>query len=71
MLTAFGADGLELALAFWIQDPENGRGGVTSDVNRAIWKALKENSITVPFPQREVRLLGPLSEPVAEPLPKK
>ncbi len=62
MLQAFGADGLELALAFWINDPENGRGGVTSDVNRAIWKALKENGISVPFPQREVRLLGPLPE---------
>jgi len=71
MLQAFGADGLELALAFWIQDPENGRGGVTSDVNRAIWKALKENEVSVPFPQREVRLLGPLPEPLAEPLPKK
>ncbi|MGW8394054.1 mechanosensitive ion channel family protein [Pseudoduganella sp. HUAS MS19] len=62
MLQAFGADGLELALAFWIADPENGRGGVTSDVNRAIWKSLKENGITVPFPQREIRLLGPLPE---------
>jgi small-conductance mechanosensitive channel len=62
MLQAFGADGLELALAFWIADPENGRGGVTSDVNRAIWKSLKENGISVPFPQREIRLLGPLPE---------
>ncbi len=62
MLQAFGADGLELALAFWIQDPENGRGGVTSDVNRAIWKSLKENGISVPFPQREIRLLGSLPE---------
>jgi len=60
MLQAFGADGLELALAFWIQDPENGRGGVTSDVNRAIWKSLKENGISVPFPQREIRVLGTL-----------
>lgn len=57
-LQAFGADGLELAVSFWINDPENGRGGVTSDVNRAIWKALKENGISVPFPQREVRVLG-------------
>jgi small-conductance mechanosensitive channel len=62
MLQAFGADGLELALAFWIADPENGRGGVTSDVNRAIWKSLKQNGISVPFPQREVRVLGPLPE---------
>ena len=61
MLQAFGADGLEVAVAFWINDPENGKGGVTSDVNRAIWKALKENGISVPFPQREVRVLGPVS----------
>lgn len=62
MLQAFGADGLELALAFWIADPENGRGGVTSDVNRAIWKSLKQNGISVPFPQREIRLVGALPE---------
>ena len=65
MLQAFGADGLELALAFWIADPENGRGGVTSDVNRAIWKSLKENGISVPFPQREVRVVGTLPAPSA------
>jgi len=64
-LQAFGADGLEVAVHFWICDPENGRGGVLSDVNRAIWKALKQNGITVPFPQREVRMLGPVPEPSA------
>ncbi|MET0322168.1 MAG: mechanosensitive ion channel domain-containing protein [Duganella sp.] len=61
-LLSFGADGLDLQLSFWISDPENGRGGVTSDVNRAIWRALKENHISVPFPQREMRILGPVPE---------
>ncbi|WP_395401776.1 mechanosensitive ion channel family protein [Pseudoduganella sp. UC29_106] len=65
-LQNFGADGLDLAVTFWIQDPENGRGNVTSDVNRAIWKSLKQNGISVPFPQREVRLLGPLPEPLPQ-----
>ncbi|NVM75334.1 small-conductance mechanosensitive channel [Duganella sp. SG902] len=64
-LTAFGADGLDLTVNFWIDDPENGRGGVTSDVNRAIWRALKENNISVPFPQREMRILGPVPAPLA------
>ncbi|SHN40695.1 Mechanosensitive ion channel [Duganella sacchari] len=63
-LTTFGADGLDLTVNFWISDPENGRGGVTSDVNRAIWRALKENNISVPFPQREMRILGPVPTPV-------
>jgi small-conductance mechanosensitive channel len=58
-LLSFGADGLELQLGFWISDPQNGRGGVTSDVNRAIWRALKDHHISVPFPQREMRILGP------------
>lgn len=66
-LLNFGADGLELQLGFWIADPENGRGGVTSDVNRAIWKALKEHGISVPFPQREMRIVGPISNAAALP----
>ena len=57
-LQRFGADGLELELGFWINDPENGRGGVSSDVNRAIWRALQAHHISVPYPQREVRMLG-------------
>jgi small-conductance mechanosensitive channel len=63
-LLSFGADGLDLQVSFWIDDPENGRGGVTSDVNRAIWRALKENNISVPFPQREMRILGPVPGPL-------
>jgi small-conductance mechanosensitive channel len=57
-LVRFGADGLDLDVGFWIEDPENGRGGVVSDVNRAIWRAFKEHQISVPFPQREVRIIG-------------
>lgn len=57
-LLRFGADGLELELGFWIDDPENGKGGVQSDVNRAIWRALQEHGVAVPYPQREVRILN-------------
>lgn len=56
-LVKFEADGLELELGFWIADPENGRMGVLSDVNRAIWKLLQQHQIEVPYPQREVRIL--------------
>ncbi|PHV08798.1 mechanosensitive ion channel protein [Janthinobacterium sp. BJB412] len=57
-LLTFGADGLDLRVGFWISDPENGRGGVISDVNRAIWRSFKEHRISVPFPQREMRIVG-------------
>lgn len=56
-LDAFGADGLELVLSFWIADPENGGGNVKSDVNRAVLAVLHEQRISIPFPQREVRML--------------
>ncbi|MET3130447.1 small-conductance mechanosensitive channel [Oxalobacteraceae bacterium GrIS 1.11] len=65
-LQRFGADGLDLKLGFWIEDPENGRGGVTSDVNRAIWRSLQAHGISVPYPQREVRIIG---APAAAPVP--
>lgn len=64
-LVNFGADGLDLQVSWWIADPENGRGGVISDVNRAIWKLLQEHRISVPFPQREMRIVGPARLPEA------
>jgi len=65
-LTKFGADGLELEIGFWISDPENGRSGVLSDVNREIWKALQMHKINVPYPQREVRIINMHSEVMPE-----
>ena len=70
-LVNFGADGLDLQVGWWIADPENGRGGVTSDVNRAIWKALQEHKISVPYPQREMRIIGPVPLPEDTETPKK
>lgn len=54
-LKAFAADGLELAVFFWIGDPENGSGGVRSDVNLAILRLLNARGVEIPFPQRVVR----------------
>lgn len=57
-LVKFGVDGLELRVGFWISDPENGRGNVTSDVNRALWGMLQENKIELPYAQRVVTLIN-------------
>lgn len=51
-LSAFGADGLEFTVGFWIADPENGTLGLRSDINRAILAALRAHHIDIPFPQR-------------------
>ncbi len=51
-LSAFGTDGLEFTVGYWIGDPENGQLNLRSQVNVAIFKALRENGIRVPPPQR-------------------
>jgi small-conductance mechanosensitive channel len=52
LLTQFAADGLELTVSFWIADPENGQGGVRSEVNLSLLRKLTELGIEIPFPQR-------------------
>jgi small-conductance mechanosensitive channel len=55
-LMHFGDSGIELELRFWIADPQDGVNNVRSDVNRAIWRLFKEQNITIPVAQYEVRL---------------
>ena len=57
-LIGFGNNGIDLELRVWINDPESGVANVISDVNLSIWKSFKENNITIPFPQRDVRILS-------------
>ncbi len=54
-LLAFAADGLELQIAFWIADPENGQNNVKSDVNLAVLRLLDAAGVQIPYPQRVVR----------------
>ena len=51
-LAEFAADGINLNLAFWVSDPENGQGNVRSDVNLAVLDMLNAQGIEIPFPQR-------------------
>ena len=57
-VVAFADSGVNLELGFWIDDPQLGTLDVKSDVNLAIWHALQGAGMSIPFPQREVRLLG-------------
>jgi small-conductance mechanosensitive channel len=53
-LSAFGADGLEFTLGYWVEDPENGQLNLRSQINLAILAALREHHIDIPFPQRVI-----------------
>ncbi|HOZ65375.1 MAG TPA: mechanosensitive ion channel, partial [Burkholderiaceae bacterium] len=50
--SAFGTDGLEFTLGYWISDPENGQLNLRSLVNHSILKALRSHGIRIPPPQR-------------------
>jgi small-conductance mechanosensitive channel len=66
-LVGFGPDGLNLELGFWIEDAATGTSGVRSAVNRNIWRLFGEHGISIPYAQREVRIVGAsdiLSRPV-------
>jgi small-conductance mechanosensitive channel len=48
-LNKFLPEGFDLELSFWIGDPENGRGGVISDVNKKLYALLKSQQIRLAF----------------------
>jgi len=58
LLTLFADSGINLELGFWIADPQAGTGSVRSAINLSIWRSFHEHGIEIPFPQREIRLLG-------------
>ena len=62
------ATDLEKAMAIMVEaaqaqprvmsDPAEGTLGIRSAINMQIWRRFKEEGIEIPFPQREVRVLG-------------
>ncbi len=64
-LSAFGADGLEFTLGFWIADPENGQLNIRSAINIAILQSLRAHGIEIPYPQRVVHVKASPSDPAA------
>ncbi len=56
-VTGFGDSSVDYVLRFWINDPTSGLTNVRGAVYLALWDAFRENGVTIPFPQREVRML--------------
>ncbi len=51
----FGASSLDFELLGWIAKPID-RGRVTHELNCAVYKALNNNNIEIPFPQRDLHV---------------
>ena len=62
LLKGFSENGIDLELGYWVDEPLTGSGRLQSDLILAIWRAFKEESITIPYPQREVRMRSVLSD---------
>lgn len=58
LITSFADSGVNINLTCWIIDPENGQQNLKSELYLAIWKRFQQAGITIPYPQREVRMLN-------------
>ena len=54
----FGDSGINILVEFWMEGIDDGENRVGADLLLMIWTVLRENGIEIPFPQREVKVLG-------------
>jgi small-conductance mechanosensitive channel len=57
-IVGFGDSSVDYILRFWIQDPTEGLTNIRGNVYLALWDIFKENGVSIPFPQREVKVLN-------------
>ena len=50
----FGDYGIHMAVEFWCSGIDDGPNKFTSDLNFAVWRALRDNKIEIPYPKMEV-----------------
>ncbi|MEM9715293.1 MAG: mechanosensitive ion channel domain-containing protein [Pseudomonadota bacterium] len=65
----FGDSSIDFILRFWIKDPTGGLTNIRGNVYLALWDALKENQIEIPFPRRDVAIINqqtPPTPPIAD-----
>ena len=65
LILQFADSGINLELGVWIEDPQEGTSGLRSDLYHEIWREFKKHNIEIPYPQREVRILGAATAPPA------
>ena len=56
-IVGFGDSSVDYILRFWIKDPTGGLTNVRGQVFLALWDTFKANDISIPFPQREVKMI--------------
>ena len=62
-IEAFGDSGIDIFVEYWMEGIDDGENRVGADLLLMIWTALKTHRIEIPFPQREVKILGDETSP--------
>jgi small-conductance mechanosensitive channel len=57
-IDSFGDSGVNMFVEFWIEDIDDGKNRVGGDLLLTIYETMQEHGFTIPFPQREVRILN-------------
>lgn len=57
-IIGFGDSSVDYVLRFWIKDPTGGLTNIRGNVYLALWDAFQTHGISIPFPQREVKVLA-------------
>ena len=55
-IVGFGDSSVDYILRFWISDPTGGLTNIRGNVFLAPWDSFAANSISIPFPQREIKV---------------
>jgi small-conductance mechanosensitive channel len=61
-IDSFGDSGVNMFVEFWMLGIDDGKNRVGGDLLLMIFEAMRSNGFTIPFPQREVRVLKENSE---------
>lgn len=62
-IAGFGESGIDILVEFWMEGIDDGENRVGADLLHAIWRVIQEHGMQIPFPQREVRILGERDRP--------
>ena len=60
VISNFGADGIDLRVSFWVQDPEKGTSVLKSNIMKAVLARFNAENISIPYAIRDVRINGEL-----------
>jgi small-conductance mechanosensitive channel len=68
LVKAFGDSSVDLEIRLWINDPQNGRSNMISQIYLKIWDMFHEHGISIPYPQRDLHVKSFLGEETSDKL---